>query len=134
MNTGDLGYLFNEQLYVTGRTKDLIIIHGRNIWVQDIEYVVEQTLCDVNHGKIIAMGIEGPQEDTLVVLIESKSFMLPETQIVQKKAVQTAINQFAGVQAQVLFVPAHSLSMTSSGKLARTLIKDDYLKNKLSIL
>ena len=53
MDTGDLGYLLNGYLYVTGRIKDLIIIRGRNIWPQDIEYIAEQEP-EIHSGDAIA--------------------------------------------------------------------------------
>lgn len=134
MNTGDLGYLSKRQLYVTGREKDLIIIYGRNIWAQDIEWHIQQLIPELRHGDVIAMDIEGAQEDVLVILIQYKETIGQAKQDDLKKEVQTAINQSSGVQAQVFLVPPHSLSMTSSGKLARAQIKNDYLQNKLTIL
>ncbi len=54
LNTGDLGYLLDGYLYVTGRIKDLIIIRGRNIWPQDIEYIAEQEP-EIHSGDAIAL-------------------------------------------------------------------------------
>ncbi len=54
LDTGDLGYLLDGYLYVTGRIKDLIIIRGRNIWPQDIEYIAEQEP-EIHSGDAIAL-------------------------------------------------------------------------------
>ncbi len=53
LDTGDLGYLLDGYLYVTGRIKDLITIRGRNIWPQDIEYIAEQEP-EIHSGDAIA--------------------------------------------------------------------------------
>ena len=53
LDTGDLGYLLDGYLYVTGRIKDLIIIRGCNIWPQDIEYIAEQEP-EIHSGDAIA--------------------------------------------------------------------------------
>lgn len=67
MDTGDLGYLLDGYLYVTGRKKDLIIIRGRNIWPQDIEYVAESEP-EIRSGDAIAFVTEEHDEAARIIL------------------------------------------------------------------
>ena len=72
MDSGDKGYLIGGELVVTGRTKDLIIVGGRNIWPQDIEWAVEK-LDGVRAGDVAAFSVGDDQDrERLVVVVECR--------------------------------------------------------------
>jgi fatty-acyl-CoA synthase len=52
LDTGDLGYTLDGQIVITGRAKDLIIVNGRNVWPQDLEWTVERELASVRNGDV----------------------------------------------------------------------------------
>ncbi len=60
LDTGDLGYLLNGQIVITGRAKDLIILNGRNIWPQDLEWAAEDGIAELRRGDVAAISIENP--------------------------------------------------------------------------
>ena len=68
LNTGDIGYRVKEHLFITGRIKDLIIIKGRNIWPQDLEYLAEQQP-EVRPGDASAFSILGEDGEELAVMV-----------------------------------------------------------------
>src|SRR3546814_6050538 len=67
LDTGDLGYTIDGQLVITGRSKDLIISNGRNIWPQDIEWAVER-LPGLRQGDAAAFSVVGQNDDDAVVV------------------------------------------------------------------
>src|SRR6185503_9536391 len=71
LDTGDLGYWCDEELVITGRAKDLIIVNGRNVWPQDIEWAVEK-LPLVRRGDCCAFSVEGAESERVVVLVEGR--------------------------------------------------------------
>lgn len=122
LDTGDLGYLLDGDLYVTGRIKDLIIIHGRNIWPQDIEYVAEKEL-GIHAGNAIAFVTA---QERIVLQIQCR--INSEEQRQQTlHALMARIQSEFGVMADIEFVPPHSIPRTSSGKPARAEAKRRYL-------
>ena len=74
LETGDLGYMTEEALFVTGRSKDLIIINGRNIWPQDLEYLAEQQP-QVRIGDASAFGASDPDGVENAVLVVQCRFV-----------------------------------------------------------
>ncbi|RAU44286.1 fatty acyl-AMP ligase [Pseudocitrobacter sp. RIT415] len=121
LDTGDLGYLLDGDLYVTGRIKDLIIIHGRNIWPQDIEYVAEKEL-GIHAGNAIAFVTA---QERIVLQIQCR--INSEEQRQQTlHALMARIQSEFGVMANIEFVPPHSIPRTSSGKPARAEAKRRY--------
>src|SRR5438309_9405901 len=69
LDTGDMGYMSNGYIFIVGRSKDMIIINGRNHWPQDIEWAVEQ-LPGFKSGDIAAFAMTGPSgEETPAVLV-----------------------------------------------------------------
>ena len=72
LRTGDLGFLSEGQLYVTGRLKDLILIRGRNLYPQDIELTVERVDARLRRGCVIAFSIEERGEERLGIAAEVK--------------------------------------------------------------
>lgn len=117
LDTGDLGYLSKGELYITGRRKDLIIVRGRNIWPQDIEYLAE---CqpDIRPGDVIAFLIPGEDEPQVVVQVQCR-IMDPEQREHFAQSLTKLINSEFGLTCRVELVPPHSLPRTSSGKPSR---------------
>ena len=133
ITTGDYGFLYEDHLFITGRLKDMIIIRGRNIWAQDIEWAV--TGCDprLHKHSAAAIGITENHEERLVVLIQNENYDSSTRAALAKQILQT-INQTFAVRAQIVWVATNQLATTTVGKLARVKIKQDYLDGKLSII
>ncbi len=131
LNTGDLGYMVEGELVITGRSKDLILVNGRNIWPEDIEWAVEQ-MAEVRNRATAAFsialedGLEAP-----IILVES-GLSDPAEREARARAVHAAIQERLGVDCGVVLVPPRSLPYTSSGKLSRSKAKDFYLSGKFS--
>ena len=73
LDTGDMGYLIDGGLVITGRSKDLIIFNGRNIWPQDLEWAIER-LEGVRPGDVAAFAVnEEDDRERVVVVVECRS-------------------------------------------------------------
>jgi len=128
--TGDLGFFHEGYLFIAGRSKDMIIIRGRNIWAQDVEQVA--TGCDnrLDSHSVAAIGITQNRQEHLVILVQNNHFSPDERKTLQQN-ILTAINQTFGVKAQFIWTQPNQLSTTTLGKLARAQIKLNYLNNTL---
>ncbi len=126
LDTGDLGYWLDEQIVVTGRSKDLILWHGRNIWPQDIEWAA-QAAAPHRCGRACAFSIGGAgDEKQIMLLLECRTrnkSMLDEI----FKAVTAAIRLEVGVPVRLQLVPKSTMIVTSSGKLSRSRVKEKFL-------
>ena len=69
LNTGDIGYRIGKELIITGRKKDLIIINGRNIWPQDLEYLAEANNQKFSTGDALAFSAPDAGGDETTVLV-----------------------------------------------------------------
>ncbi|QQS11444.1 MAG: fatty acyl-AMP ligase [Rhodospirillales bacterium] len=127
LDTGDLGYWRDGQLVVTGRAKDLIIVNGRNIWPQDIEWAVE-ALPKLRRGDACAFSIDGDDgAEKVVVLVQSRP-VDPEERAALEGAVAQVVKETTGVDGVIdLVSPSVGLPLTSSGKLSRSRAKADWL-------
>lgn len=127
LDTGDLGYLLNGEIVITGRAKDLIIINGRNIWPQDLEWTAE-TLPDLRRGDAAAFSVVGEDEqEQVVVLVQCRlSDLAARTKL--KQDVAGLLQRSMGVEARIELVPPKGLPQTSSGKLSRAKAKANYLQ------
>jgi fatty-acyl-CoA synthase len=121
IDSGDLGYLIKGQLVVTGRSKDLILHNGRNIWPQDVEWVAER-VAPLKPGDVAAIGLVGDAEDQLVVLVQC-GLTEEEARAALRWRVISAVSEAVGVSAKVVLVGPHDLPLTSSGKLSRSRAK-----------
>ncbi len=77
LNTGDVGYFVDGSLVITGRKKDLIIINGRNIWPQDLEYLTEQQP-EIRIGDALAFSVPNPYCGESCVLVAQHREYDPE--------------------------------------------------------
>jgi len=126
LDTGDLGYLVKGEVVITGRSKDLMIINGRNIWPQDVEWAVE-SLDGLRRGDVAVFSIEdGDAEPEVMILVQCRSRDADTREALLKNAKSIA-SRTAAVDGKILLVPPHSLPMTSSGKLSRARAKQSYL-------
>jgi len=130
LDTGDMGYFLGGQIVITGRAKDLIIINGRNIWPQDIEWAVEKVE-GVRSGGVAAFSVDDGRGERIVVIAERRG-MDDEARAVLKREIASVIQNAAGAPAEVVLARPHSMVMTSSGKLSRAKVKQKYLDGAFS--
>lgn len=131
LDTGDMGYLLNGEIVITGRVKDLILHNGRNIWPQDIEWAAE-AVPPLKSGDVAAFAVEGADgDDEVVVLVECKLADHAQQEEL-RRAVHRAVSQVAGVDCSIVLVPPRSLPFTSSGKLSRAGARESYLSGEVA--
>jgi acyl carrier protein len=117
LRTGDLGYLVDDHLFMTGRIKDVIIVDGANYHAADLERVIE-TVPGVRRGGSVAVPTQRGGSERLAVIAETN--ISPGQVEGEKRAIQAAILAETGISpATVALVPPRSLPKTTSGKLKR---------------
>jgi fatty-acyl-CoA synthase len=124
LHTGDLGYLANGELFVCGRAKDVIIVHGRKYHPQDLEWAVDG-LPGVRRGHVVAFGLsEAGRADRVVIVLESRGTAPAETlaDLIRRRIG----DRFGLVVDHVAFVPPGTIGRTTSGKLQRAATKALY--------
>ena len=130
LDTGDMGYLVDGRLVITGRSKDLIIFNGRNIWPQDLEWAVER-LETVRSGDVAAFAVtEDDDRERVVVVVECRQSGPIERQQL-RQAVKATVHKVASVECEVVLAPPGSLTFTTSGKLSRAAAKANYLSGAI---
>lgn len=134
LRTGDLGFLHEDELYVHGRLKDLIIVRGQNIYPQDVERVVETEVDTVRKGRIAAFRVEGPEGDGIGLAAEVGRLQRKRhapTEIV--RALNRAVGMATGeaLAVAVLLEPG-ALPKTSSGKLQRAATRKGWQEGTLA--
>ena len=124
--SGDLGYTLDGEVVVTGRAKDLIIVNGRNVWPQDIEWAVE-TQKVVRNGDAAAFSIDTADGERVVVAVLAR-VSGDEAKGALARDVAGAVREAVAVDCDVVLVPPSvGLPTTSSGKLSRARTKANYL-------
>ncbi|MER6316345.1 fatty acyl-AMP ligase [Streptomyces sp. NPDC001581] len=135
LRTGDLGFLHDGEVFVLGRTKDVIIIHGANHVAADIEDTVRQAIPEAVPGAVAAFAVPGDdaEGDRLIVVVELVSGPQSAQDIDLRRRVQTAVAEHHGVRPHdVRAARRGSLPRTTSGKLRRKECRDHYLTDENS--
>ena len=128
LRTGDLGFLREGELFVTGRLKDLIIIRGQNHYPEDIERTVERCHPAFRHGCCAAFSVDIDNEERLIVMQEvaRTSRNLPPEEFVE--AVRQAVAEAHDLQVyKVVLLEPGGILKTSSGKIQRRACRASYL-------
>lgn len=130
--TGDIGYLVGEELFVTGRKKELIIVGGKNIYPQDLERLAE-TVSGVHPGRVVAFGVFNEKQGSEEVCLVAESDL---ASVEQRQRIENEIRQqvTSGSEIALRIVKAVDrgwLIKTSSGKTARNANRQKFLEEFL---
>jgi acyl-CoA synthetase (AMP-forming)/AMP-acid ligase II len=131
LKTGDLGFLYEKNLYVTGRKKDLIIHHGKNYYPQDIEYIAETSSSEIRRGCSAAF-LDETTED--IILVIETYHPKNEEEINQKICEEIKENVFTALDITlrtIILIYPSSISKTTSGKIQRNQVKKQYENQEL---
>jgi acyl-CoA synthetase (AMP-forming)/AMP-acid ligase II len=118
MRTGDLAFMHDGEVVICGRAKDLIVIHGRNLYPQDIELAVEFAHDAVRSGGSAAFAIDDGDHEGLVVVAEVDGE--PEEGEVADAVAAAVLRDFELRVEDVLLVEPFTVPKTSSGKKQRS--------------
>ncbi len=128
LRTGDLGFLKDGELYITGRIKDLIIIRGTNHYPQDLEWTVQNVHANMrpDYGAVFSVDIDGEERLVIVQELERRTEILDIDSLLgdirQEVAEQHEIQVYA-----ILLAKGGTILKTASGKIQRRAIRQNFL-------
>ncbi|MCA1621656.1 MAG: amino acid adenylation domain-containing protein, partial [Acidobacteria bacterium] len=135
LRTGDLGFVVEGELYLTGRLKDLIIIRGRNHYPQDVELTAEQSHPDLRPGCGAAFSVEVAGEERLVIVQEVRRQYRAERLEEVVGAIRRDVAEAHELQVYaVVLVKPGGIHKTSSGKIQRHACRAGFLAGRLSVV
>ena len=154
LRTGDLGFIRDGELFITGRLKDLIIIRGRNIYPQDVERCVENVVNFVRPNACAAFSIDAGGEEALAIVVEADRRMVRtverwnkqqesfkeegnsslEVESLVSRMRQAVAEEFEIQLHQVAFVMPGSFPRTTSGKVQRSTCRLRMLQGTLDVV
>ncbi len=135
LRTGDLGFLHRGELFITGRRKDLVIVHGENHYPQDLEWTAEHAhaALRVGHGAAFAVDTEDGEGLVLALEMERRASLTEAPAIA--RAVRRAIGRAHALPVQtVVLMRSGALPRTSSGKIQRQRCRTAWLDGELDAL
>lgn len=127
LRTGDLGFIWQGETFVTGRIKDLIIVNGRNVHPQAVEWAAAD-IDGVRKGNVIAFSVPGETGEQLVVVLETRK---EDHEALAKEVKSTVQRELSLAAADIACLKPGSLPKTSSGKLQRRKARQQYLNGEL---
>lgn len=128
LRTGDSGFLFDDELFIIGRIKDLLIVYGRNHSPDDIEATIQE----ITHGRCAAIGVPDRGTEQLVVIVEARKRGESQDEVADKLAivkreVTSAISNSHGLSvADLVLVSQGAIPITTSGKVRRSACVEKY--------
>ncbi|KLO31292.1 acyl-CoA synthetase [Mycobacterium haemophilum] len=136
LRTGDLGVIFEGELFITGRIKDLLVVDGSNHYPDDIEATIQE----ITGGRVVAIAVPDERTEQLVTIIELTKWGHADGDAMDKlrtvkRAVTSAISTSHRVRVtDVVLVAPGSIPVTTSGKVRRAACVERYLNHEFNRL
>jgi fatty acid CoA ligase FadD28 len=136
LRTGDSGFFFDDELFIVGRIKDLLIVYGRNQSSDDIEATIQE----ITRGRCVAISVPDDGVEKLVTIIEVKKLGDSDEDAMErlgliKREVTSAISNSHGLGvADLVVVAPGSIPITTSGKVRRAACVEQYRHGRFARL
>jgi fatty acid CoA ligase FadD28 len=136
LRTGDLGFVFEGELFIVGRLKDLLIVYGRNHAPDDIE----ATISEITQGRVAAIAVSDDGTEQLVVVMEVKKRgesdqdALDKLAVVKREVTSAISNAHGLAVADLVLVQPGSIPITTSGKVRRSSCVEQYQRKQFARL
>ncbi|HLN52359.1 MAG TPA: AMP-binding protein [Lentimicrobium sp.] len=136
LRTGDLGFIYNNELFITGRMKDLIILYGKNYYPQDFEFTAEKSHPAIRPSAIAAFSIDVQNTEKLVIVCEIERTQLRnlDTEKVCNSIRNSISDEFEQQVYAIQLLRTASIPKTSSGKIQRRACKQGFLNKTLDVI
>ncbi|MEM7384623.1 MAG: beta-ketoacyl synthase N-terminal-like domain-containing protein, partial [Verrucomicrobiota bacterium] len=131
LRTGDLGFLLDGEIFVSGRLKDIIVIRGQNFFPADIENCIAEA-ADLEDSSVAAFSVDDGSDERLIVAIECRP---GEVGAIDLAILRGAVsNRFALQVHEFAFVKRGGLPRTTSGKLRRNACRERFIDHALTLI
>jgi acyl-CoA synthetase (AMP-forming)/AMP-acid ligase II len=134
LRTGDLGFFRDGELFITGRLKDLIIVNGRNLHPQDVEQSAQQERPALITGRGAAFAVDRDAQEALVLVQELHRHAPADLSALITEIRAAILNDHEVHAGAILLVSPGTVTVTSSGKLARHAAREAFLAGRLAPL
>lgn len=136
LRTGDLGFVQDDELFITGRIKDVVIIRGRNYYPQDIELSVEQShpALKPDSGAVFAVEVAGQERLVVVQEVERSHLRKLDVNEVVGDIRQAVAREYDQQIYATVLVKTGSIPKTSSGKIQRRACREAFLNGSLNVV
>ena len=132
LRTGDLGFLHEGELFVTGRIKDLMIINGRNIYPQDVEAATLNISSSFRSAA--AFSVDTDKHEAIVIVVEGRQTDDLDPAVLSKTIRQILSEEFGVSVAGIIFVSPTNFARTTSGKVMRSDMRHRFLQRTLDTI
>ena len=137
LRTGDMDFIYEGELYITGRIKDMVIMQGKNFYPQDIELTSENSHEGLRPSCSASFALENEGSEKLVVVQEVKREFRKNIEDFEKmgNAIRLKVAKHHGLRVNsiVLIMPS-TISKTTSGKIQRSAVKQSFINKTLETL
>jgi acyl-CoA synthetase (AMP-forming)/AMP-acid ligase II/acyl carrier protein len=134
LRTGDLGFFLDDQLFIAGRIKEMLIFRGQNIYPQDIEFTAANAHPSLKEIQIIVSSVTDKQVEAAVMVIEYGATISPVDIDRLCNAIRVRVAEVHGISIrEIAFVEKGQIQRTVSGKLRRGATRDEYLAGRLNL-
>ncbi|MBW9074880.1 AMP-binding protein, partial [Agrobacterium deltaense] len=131
LRSGDLGFIYNEHLFVVGRIKDLIVINGQNIYPHDIEELLESSHVAIKAGTTSAFATEIDNAERVTVVCEVEQKWKAHFEEIVQVLRKSLVDDHAIILHSIAFVQKGALPKTTSGKVRRAATRQAFQSGEL---